>query len=213
MNWKKTAIGVAMALGVVGAASFAPPFVQTAQARQGMMGGYGGHGMGPGTAGGYGGHHMGPGMMGGYGGHGMGPGTAGGYGGHHMGPGMMGGYGGHGMGLGMMGGYGLGAIYRLNLTDEQRTQVNGVQEDLRKKNWDLMGKMQDELSKQADIRGSSGKLDRSAILAADKRIFELRQQMLANGLDAQERIEALLTPQQKEQYRELSQSRLDNDSY
>jgi Spy/CpxP family protein refolding chaperone len=179
----------------------------------GMMGGYGGHGMGPGTAGGYGGHHMGPGMMGGYGGHGMGPGTAGGYGGHHMGPGMMGGYGGHGMGLGMMGGYGLGAIYRLNLTDEQRTQVNGVQDDLRKKNWDLMGKMQDELSKQADIRGSSGKLDRSAILAADKRIFELRQQMLANGLDAQERIEALLTPQQKEQYRELSQSRLDNDSY
>lgn len=195
MNWKKIAIAAAVALGVVGAASFTQPIVQSAQAH-GMMGGYG-YGNGPAT-----GYGMGPGMMGGYGGgYGMGPGMMGGYG---MGPGMMGGYGGY-----HMDGYGLGPIYRLNLTEDQRKQVDGIQDGLRKKNWDLMGKMQDEASKLSGL--AADKRDRPAILAANKRMFELRQQMLENRLDAQDKIEGLLTPQQKEQLQKFARSGFDND--
>ncbi|HEU0202490.1 MAG TPA: Spy/CpxP family protein refolding chaperone [Burkholderiaceae bacterium] len=149
------------------------------------------YGMGPGMMSGYGG-----GMMGGYG---MGPGMMGGYGrGYGMGPGTMGGY---GMGPGMMGGHGVGgaALFSLDLTPEQRKQVVSIQDQVRKSNWDLMGKMQDEMAKQRDAFAETGKRDRAAIAAANKRMFELRQQMLDNAFDAGEKIEKVLTPQQREQ--------------
>ena len=44
-----------------------PPQQQYYPMYPGMMGGYGGYGMGPGMMGGYGGYGMGPGMMGNYG--------------------------------------------------------------------------------------------------------------------------------------------------
>jgi len=139
---------------------------------------------------------MGPGMMGGYGqGYGMGPGMMGGYG---MGPGMMGGY---GMGPGMMGGVGLGAIGRLDLNETQRKQVLHIQDDVRRKNWDLMGKMQDEMAKIRDAMWAGEKRDRAAVLAANKRMSDLRQQMLENSLEAADKAEALLTPEQREQLR------------
>lgn len=151
-------------------------------------------------------HGYGPGMMGSYGGYGMGPGMMGGYGGHGMGPGMMGGYGGYGMGPGMMGGYQLGAIERLELTAEQRQQLNEIEGDLRKENWALMGKMHDQMGELYDRETTPGKRDRAAILAANKRMSELRQQMLENSLDAADKAEALLTPQQREQYQRLARS-------
>ena len=187
MNLKKTAIAAAIALGVIGATAYA-------------------HGYGPGMMGSYGGYGMGPGMMGGYGGHGMGPGMMGSYGGYGMGPGMMGGYGGHGMGPGMMGGYQLGAIERLELTAEQRQQLNKIEGDLRKENWALMGKMHDQMGELYDRETTPGKRDRAAILAAHKRMSELRQQILENSLDAADKAEALLTPQQREQYQRLARS-------
>jgi Spy/CpxP family protein refolding chaperone len=136
----------------------------------------------------------GPGMMGGYG-----PGGGRGYGpGYGMGPGMMGGYGpGYGMGPGMMG----GPLWALDLTDAQRTQINKIQDDVRRKNWDVMGKMQDELAKLRDAY-ASGKRDRAAILGAYKRIGELRLQRIENALDAREKIDGVLTKEQREQLRQ-----------
>lgn len=95
---------VAAVIGVVGLSAYSvadqghgPGYGYGQGMGPGMMGPYGGGGMG------YGGHMMGPGMgRGGYGGHMMGPGRMG-YGGHMMGP-----HGG-GMGYGMRGpgmGYG-----------------------------------------------------------------------------------------------------------
>ena len=171
----------------------------------GMMGGYGpGYGMGPGMMGGYGpGYGMGPGMMGGYGpGYGMGPGMMSGMmgpgmmGGYGMGPGMMGGYeAGYGMGPGMMGG---ALVARLN--DAQRSQVNKIQDEVRRKNWDVLGKKQDEMAKLRDAY-ASGKPDRAAILGAYKRIGELRLQRIENTLDASEKLEGVLTKGQREQIR------------
>lgn len=143
-------------------------------------------------------HGNGPGMMGGYGDHGMGPGMMGGYG---MGPGMMGGHGGFGMGPGMMGGYSLATIERLDLTAEQRQQLDKIEGDLRKRNWALMGKMHDEMDELYEPATTSGGPDRAAILAANKRMSELRQQVLENSLDAMDKAQALLTPKQRDQLR------------
>lgn len=188
MNWKRTAVVTMIALGIAGATAFAqqtqsppPPM------GPGMMGGDG-----PGHGPGYGPHWHGDrdddwgwGMMGGLGGWGMGPGTMGGMG-------MMG-------GMEMMG-LGLGPISRLDLSDSQRQQVLKIEDDLRRKNWDLMGRMQDEMGK---LRESlwDGKRDRAAILAGNKRMSDLHQQRLENSLDAREKAEALLTPQQREELR------------
>jgi Spy/CpxP family protein refolding chaperone len=142
---------------------------------------------------------MGPGMMGGYGpggpGYGMGPGMMGGPGGpgYGMGPGMMGG--------GMMGmGPGMGpALWSLDLSGTQRKEVLKVQDELRKKNWEVAGKMQDEMAKLRDAYWGSDKRDRQAISAAYKRIGELRQQRIENSLDAADKIEKVLTAEQREQ--------------
>lgn len=147
----------------------------------GMMGGGQGYGYGPGM--------MGPGMMGGSG---MGPGMMGGYG---MGPGMMGGY---GMGPGMMGGY--GPLSALNLTDDQRKKVQAIYDDLGKKNWEALGKMREDALKLRDL-GWSDKRDKQAVLAAYKRMQDLRLQSFQARLDAQEQIEGVLTKEQRDQLR------------
>lgn len=195
MNFKTTVIATAATLGILGAAAYAQPFMQPVHDMQGMMGGYGpgsGYGRmdrsGPGAGPMYG-YGMGPGMMGGWGGH-MGPGTMDRWGGH-MGPGMTGGP--------------YGGIHRLNLTDNQRDQLRKIEDEARRKNWDLMGRMQDEMAKLSD-GWAARKTDRATILAANKRMFELRQQMLENRLDAQEKVEGLLTPQQREQLEKWSRS-------
>jgi Spy/CpxP family protein refolding chaperone len=152
-------------------------------------------GMGPGQG-------MGPGMMGGYG---PGPGARGGYGygpGGGMGPGMMGGQGmmgGMGGGMMMGPGSGMGGLWHLDLTDAQRQQVLKIQDELRRKNWDLLGKQQDEQAKLRDAYFASGKRDRAAIIAAYKRISDLRVQRIENSLDATEKIEGVLTQQQRDQ--------------
>ncbi|MCM5569837.1 Spy/CpxP family protein refolding chaperone [Burkholderiaceae bacterium FT117] len=186
----------------------------------GMMGGYGpGYGMGPGARGGYGpGYHMGPGgrggwgpgMMGGYGpGWGMGPGM--------MGPGMMGGWGAGMMGPGMMGGWGSGmmggagfgmmglgagrALWLPDLNDKQRAELSKIQDETRRKQWEIAGKMQDEMAKIRDAMDASGKRDRAEVMAAFDRMTALRKQRLEIALDTAERVDQVLTPEQREKLR------------
>lgn len=167
----------------------------------GMMGGYG-----PGPRGGYGpgggyGMGMGPGMMGGgmMGGYGpgmgmMGPGMMGGM----MGPGMMGGYGpGMGMGPGMMG---YGPLGALNLTEDQRKKIEGIHEEVRRKQWDLMGRMMEERQKLANLLWAE-KRDNKAIQEQYKKLQDLRQQHLQLRLEAHDKLEGVLTKEQKEQLR------------
>jgi Spy/CpxP family protein refolding chaperone len=155
----------------------------------GMMHGPGGSRMGGG---------MGPGMMGG----GMAPGM--------MGDGMMGQGRGGAMGSGgmmpgqgrMMGsGGGMRALWQLDLSDAQRQQVLKLHDELRRKNWDLLGKQQDEQAKLRDAFLVSGSRDRAAIMAAYRRIADLRLQRIEHSLDTAEKVEALLTPQQRESLR------------
>lgn len=132
-----------------------------------------------------GGYGMGPGMMGG---HGMGPGMMGGYG---MGHGMMDGY---GMGPGMMGGWGPNIP---DLTSEQRSKISAIQKELRQKQWTLMEKMHDDAQQGNIYRG--GKFDEQAARRAFDARASLHKQMFENSLEAQKRIDSVLTPQQREQ--------------
>jgi len=153
---------------------------------------------GPGTPGCYG---MGPGMMGGYGGYGMGPGMMGGYGGYGMGPGMMGG--GYGMGPGMMGGHGMMGPYwgsGLDLSAEQQTKVNTIQDETRKSHWALMGEMMNQQARLRDLY-QAPKRDEAAIDATNKEIGKLQQQMYDSSVAAQKRMEAVLTKEQQEKLR------------
>lgn len=173
---KKWTIVAAVAAASI-AASLTPAVAQPQGYGPGMMGGYG-----------YGGYGMGPGMMGGYG-PGMGQ--------YGMGPGMMYGYGGYGMGPGMMYGWGprYGTGAGLNLTDEQRQKISKIQRDLRSRQWDLMGKMQDEYARRADAP------DDAAASKADDQIAALQQQMFTNATAARKQMDAVLTQEQRQQLR------------
>lgn len=165
---------------------------------------------GPGMMGGYGPGGYGPGMMGGWGGgRGYGPGMMGAWGGGRgdYGPGMMGGYGrgygyGHGMVRGMMG---LGPLYNLDLNDQQLTKINQIQDEVRRKNWSVLGKLQDERAHMRDLF-LADKRDPAAIGKQAMKIAELHRQLLEAQVDAHNRIEALLSKEQKEQLRSFRRS-------
>jgi Spy/CpxP family protein refolding chaperone len=122
----------------------------------------------------------GPGMMGGYG---HGAGMMGGYG---HGPGMMGGHG-HG--------YNRGGYEGLNLSTEQREKIAAIEKDASTARFNTMKAMH-------DLRWST--FGPNATKEADPRqtyeaMATLRKQMFEANLDTQKRIEAVLTPEQKEQ--------------
>jgi Spy/CpxP family protein refolding chaperone len=130
----------------------------------------------------------------GYGyGYGMGPGMMGGYGMMH-GPGMMGG---EGMmyGPGMMG---MGPVWMLNLTDEQRAKISKLQDELRKKQWATMGQIMDEREKLFELY-SDDSPDAKKVGAVYGKIFDLRRQMIEATIDTQNRMQALLTKEQRAQ--------------
>ncbi|MDD3433624.1 MAG: Spy/CpxP family protein refolding chaperone [Tepidiphilus sp.] len=202
MNTKQKLVGALAAMALLGT-------VASASAQQEQP--YYGYGMGPGMMGGWcpmcgmgpGMMGMGPGMMG-PGMMGMGPrGMWGDWddwddcymGRGMMGPGMMG----PGMmGPGMMGGYGYGPA--LDLTEQQQAEIAQIQEDFRKKQSDLAAKMAAEQAKLNEIY-YSGKRDPAAIDNQYKKIYDLRRQMIQNQVDAQNRMDAVLTPEQKERLR------------
>jgi len=172
MNLRKTLSAAVLIGGTIAAASAMADQPQGAYGH-GMMGGYG---PGYGQASGYG---MGPGMMGGYG----------------MGSGMMGGY---GMGSGMMGGYGQGSD--LNLTGDQRGKIAKIQNEVRRKHWDLMGKMQDEQSQMGEHYNSETR-DDAALSKSYRKMSELRNQMFDLSLGAQKQIDTVLTKEQRAKQR------------
>jgi len=151
-----------------------------------------GPGYGPGMMGG-GGPGYGPGMMGG------GPGYGQGYG-----PGMRGGGGpGYGQGYGPGRGYGPGAslLDSLNLTDEQRDKIQALQEENRQKNWATMGQLRTEMFALRRMYYAD-KVDPNAVAEEQKKVDELQRQMLKSRLESRNQVEALLTPEQRKQFRQ-----------
>jgi len=116
-----------------------------------------------------------------------------------MGPGMMGGYGpGYGMGPGMMG---WGNYRDLNLSADQKSKITQIRQEMRTKQWALMAEMmdaQDNLQDMYDVE----KQDEAAINKQYKEIEDLRRKMVDNSVDAHNRINSILTKEQREKLRE-----------
>lgn len=116
--------------------------------------------------------------------------------GHGMmgGYGMMGGWGGmEGCGPGMM-----GAQYgALNLTKDQRNKINAIHRSLRDKQIAQMDRMHDSM--QSTMVYRDGKFDEQAARNAYAAAQKDHQQMFENMLDAQKQVDAVLTPQQRQQ--------------
>lgn len=182
---KFAVIGTLLAAGTLGATAIA----QGPSYGPGMMGG-GGGGYGPGMTGG--GPGYGPGMMGG--GPGYGPGRG-------YGPGA--GYGPRGGGFGPGGGYSPGAamLESLKLSDEQRDKIQALQEENRQRNWAAMGQMRTEMFKLRRMF-SADKVDANAVAEQQKKIDELRLQVLKSRVESHNQVEALLTPEQRKQFRQ-----------
>jgi Spy/CpxP family protein refolding chaperone len=112
---------------------------------------------------------------------------------------------GPGMGFGPGGGYGFGGgmgggfcheqgMYALGLTAEQRDRIAAIQSEFSDRQFELMGEMR-ELRTQAFRAGPQA--DPATYAAMN----ELRQQMYTLGQQRRERIEAVLTPEQRAQWR------------
>lgn len=105
------------------------------------------------------------------------------------GPGMMGG---GMMSGGMMGGMGLGPLQALDLDEQQQTRINQIRDETRRKNRETMGKLMDE---QARLR------DPATIGKQSMKMADLRRQLLEASIESHNRIEALLSKEQRDQLR------------
>jgi len=108
-------------------------------------------------------------------------------------------------GMGPGGGYGpgYGMLGQLNLTSEQWSKINAIHEEQAKKQWDLAAKMRDEAFKLQGLM-SAEKRDRSAINNQYGKLQDIRRQRFQARLEAQEKVDDVLTKEQKSQLRRFT---------
>jgi len=108
---------------------------------------------------------------------------------------MMGGY---GMGPGMMGGFGPGAgYYGLDLTTEQRAKIGEIRKEFSEKQWELMGKLHAQGGPMEEA--ISGPFDEKAARKAYEAMTDAHKKMFEASLQMRKKVEAVLTPEQREQ--------------
>jgi Spy/CpxP family protein refolding chaperone len=122
-----------------------------------------------------------------------------------MGPGMMGGWGpGYGMGPGMMGGGGWGrggwGLDALDLSAEQRAKIAEIRRDVSRRHWDLMRSVHEQDWHMGDA-WRDGAFDEKEARKAFEAMNEAHRKMFEASIEARKRIDAVLTPQQREQLR------------
>ncbi|MFH1604864.1 MAG: Spy/CpxP family protein refolding chaperone [Pseudomonadota bacterium] len=147
----------------------------------------------------------GPGLMGAYGGgpsQGMGPRWGGGPG---YGPGYATGYGmmagaGHRPGPGMMQSYREARLRALGLKDEQRAKIDRIREETRQKNWNVIGQIRTERFKLREMYRAD-KINAAGIVDQQRKVDDLRRQVLLARLEARNQVFALLTPEQRQKAR------------
>ncbi len=125
---------------------------------------------------------------------------------------MMGGKGMMGMmsGKGMMGGSGMmgmmGGLRALDLSEEQRRDVNAEHDRLRKKHWETMGQIMDQQSKLRDVL-SADRPDPTTVGQVYGKIFDLRRQMIETGIESRNTVRDLLSEEQVTQLKQHQQSK------
>lgn len=94
-------------------------------------------------------------------------------------------------------------LWQLDLSDEQRRQINAIHDELHKKHWELMGRMHDQRIRLRDLYEVEP-YDTRKIGAAYGEMGKLRAQMVEAEVDALNRAMALLSAEQKTRLKELS---------
>jgi len=107
---------------------------------------------------------------------------------------------GYGMGPGMMG---WGNYRELNLSAEQKVKITRIRQEMRTKQWAVMGEMMDAQDNMQDLYDVD-KQDADAINKQYKEIEDLRRQMVNNSVEAHNQINSILTKEQREKARESS---------
>ena len=120
--------------------------------------------------------------------------------------GMMGGkmggmMGDHGAGM-MRGMARMNMVMSLDLNDGQRSKINKISDELKHDNWATKGLIMDESAKLRDLY-EADKRDPAAIGKEYQKIFDLQRQMIEATVTAQNRIEELLTPDQRTQLKKM----------
>ena len=120
------------------------------------------------------------------------------------GPGMMGGPGGPGYGR-------QGGLAALDLTDEQREKLATLREQARRKSWDTMGQLRSEQFRLRQMfRGEA--VDVAAVIDQQKKVDDLRRQLMQSRLEMRNEMVATLTADQKKRLREGGPWWFDDDS-
>ena len=101
---------------------------------------------------------------------------------------------------------GLGHVRMMDLNADQRARLNKIQNDLRKQQWGLMGRILDERARLTDLYAMD-RPDPKKIGQVYAAIFDLRRQMIEARIDAANRGRDLLTKEQLDKLRQLMQSR------
>ncbi len=116
-----------------------------------------------------------------------------------MGGGMMGG--------GMMGGgmMGMSPIYMLDLSDTQRTKIRAIQRQLRRSHFDAMEKMADHHEALWKLYRAERR-DPKQIGTVYGKIFLIKQKMIESSIEQSNRMEAVLTKEQRKQLRAWSKN-------
>lgn len=102
----------------------------------------------------------------------------------------------------MMGSPRMNEVMSLDLNDEQRSKINKLSDELKHNNWATKGLIMDESAKLRDLYAAD-KRDPSAIGKEYQKIFDLQRQMIEATITTQNRIEELLTPDQRAQLKKM----------
>ena len=110
-----------------------------------------------------------------------------------------------GYGPGMSGGSGLGAhgaLGALNLTADQQEKIGALHEEQRRKSWNALGQLRSEQLRLRQMFNAD-KVDANAVVEQQKKIDELRQQMLRLRVETHNQIHSVLTSEQRQRLRQL----------
>lgn len=111
--------------------------------------------------------------------------------GEHHGHEMMG-----GRGADMMMEADMHMLGALALSEEQQSKINELADELKHNNWATQGLINDETAKLRDLY-EADKRDTAAISKEYQKVFDLKRQMIETYLNTQNRIEEILTAEQR----------------
>ena len=84
----------------------------------------------------------------------------------------------------------------LDISEAQQSKIDKISDELRHNNWATQGLINDETAKLRDLYEADTR-DPAAIGKEYLKIFDLKRQMIETYLTAQNRIEEVLTPEQR----------------